>query len=54
MNKMELLERLEDLRRYINGAYALAYGGANVGAVAQIMNCLKMLDEVIYDLTIVQ
>ena len=51
MVKMELLERLEDLRKYIKGAYVLAYGCANVGAVAQITACLNMLDEVIYDLT---
>ena len=54
MNKMELLERLEDIRKYIKSAYALAYGGAIVGAVAQIMKCLNMLDEVIYGLTIVK
>lgn len=50
MNKTELRERLEDLQKYIKYAYALAYGGANVGAVAQLMNCLNMLDVLLSDL----
>lgn len=54
MGNNEVIQRLEELRKYIRGAYVLAYGGANVGAVAQITKCLNMLDEVIYDLTIVQ
>ena len=53
MNKTELRERLEELRKYIKGACALAYDSANISAVAQITACLNMLDEVIYDLIIV-
>lgn len=50
MNKMELCERLEDLRKYIKGAYVLAYGGANGGAVAQLTYCLNVLDTLLSDL----
>lgn len=50
MNKTELREGLEELRKYIKGAYALAYGDANVGATAQLAYCLNMLDTLLSDL----
>lgn len=51
MNKTELRERLDELRKVINGAYALIFSGGTFQAAAWAYKSLQLIDGMLRDLS---
>lgn len=51
MNKMELRERLEELRKVINGANTLVFSGNTFQAAAWTVQSLQLIRAILKDLS---
>lgn len=51
MNKTELYQRLEELRKVINGANTLVFSGDTFQAAAWTHKSLQLINEILQDLS---